>query len=358
MQATSIQGSEQWVDPDLRPAYERVKALASTNDNVVLDAAELAARRTQHAMLTKRWLDKPAVTEHLITADGGYPPVKVFVINADPLRPRPVVLHIHGGGFFTGTAEQSVADLQTQALALGCVIVTVEYRLAPETQYPGALNDNYAALRWIVRSGSTFGIDASRIALYGDSAGGGHAVMLALEARKRGEVALSLVALCQPMLDDRTGTTRPLPPYHACCLWRGPDNAAGWRALLGREPGGPEVIPGSVPAREADLSGLPPMFIGIGSVDLFVDEVLAFSRRLAHDCVPVELLVVPGAYHGFHMIAPSSSASRRFRLALLNAIARSLGLSELPEPPDPAPWPQQLTKTVDRLANQSTGGSD
>jgi acetyl esterase/lipase len=250
----------------------------------------------------------------------------VFVINAAAGdRKRPAVLHIHGGGFVAGTAAEAVVPMQQVARDHDCVIVSVDYRLAPETRFPGPLEDNYAALKWLHDSAASLGVDTSRIAVMGLSAGGGLAAMLTIAARDRGEVPIAFQLLSYPMLDDRTGSSRPVPPYIGAYVWGPASNRFGWSALLGVPAGSRIVPPGAVPARADSLAGLPPAFIGVGSIDLFVDEDVAYARRLIDSGVPTQLCVVPGAYHGFDLFAPEAPVSRAYRATCNAALARAFG---------------------------------
>ena len=287
--------------------------------------------------LAKPVMSQPTVVERTIPGPADAPDVSVFVINADSSVLRPAILHIHGGGFFAGSAVSGVADLQVQAKALDCTIVTVEYRLAPETPFPGALEDNYAALRWLYHNAEGLGVDRTRIALQGESAGGGHAAMLALAARERGEVPLCFQSLIFPMLDDRTGSSRQPADHIGTFLWTRELNVLGWSCLLGSPPGGQSVPEGASPARAVDLAGLPPTFIAVGDLDLFVEEDIAFASRLIAAGVATDLLVAPGAPHGFQMLGPNSRISRRFHLAHLNAFARAFDRHEFFEVPEAAP---------------------
>ena len=256
----------------------------------------------------------------------GAPDVRVFVINAAASdRKRPAILHIHGGGFVAGIAAEGISALQQVALDHDCVIVTVDYRLAPETPFPGSLEDNYAALKWLYNSAGSLGVDTSRIAVMGLSAGGGHAAMLTIAARDRGEVPIAFQLLSYPMLDDRTGSSRPVPPYIGAYIWVPASNRFGWSSLLG-VPAGSRIVPaGAVPARVENLTGLPPAFIGVGSIDLFVDEDVDYARRLIDSGVPTELRVVPGAYHGFDLFAPEAPVSKAYRATCNAALARAFG---------------------------------
>jgi len=177
----------------------------------------------------------------------------------------------------------------------------VEYRLAPEHPYPAPLEDCYAALTWLTRLPA---VDSARVAIGGASAGGGLAAALALLARDRGEVAPILQLLAYPMLDDRSAAKPKNLNYR---LWSPSSNRFGWAAYLGDAD--PQV---AVPARRDDLSGLPPAWIGVGTHDLFLDEDLAYAERLTAAGVPCHVEVVPGAFHGFDLIAPKAQVSQAF----------------------------------------------
>jgi acetyl esterase/lipase len=169
------------------------------------------------------------------------------------------------------------------------------------------------------------GVDPKRIAVMGESAGGGHAALLALTARDRGAIPIIFQVLIYPMLDDRTGTSvHPKSPIGSL-MWTGDKNHFGWRSFLGREPGTRDVPSRAVPARYDRLSGLPPAFIGVGSIDLFVDEDVEFARRLIDAGVATELRVVPGAFHGFDGIAAETSLAKDFTSAKLAALRRAFG---------------------------------
>jgi acetyl esterase/lipase len=153
---------------------------------------------------------------------------------------------------------------------------------------------------------------------------------LAITARDRGEVPVAFQCLIYPMLDDRTGTTRKVPPHVGKLVWDAPSNHFGWKAFLGQEPGRAKAPKGAVPARLADLSGLPPAFIGVGSLDLFHDEDVEYARRLNNAGVGCELIVVPGAFHGFDMAGlmnPKNRLAAWFNAAKLGALRRGLGIA-------------------------------
>jgi len=267
----------------------------------------------------------PGVTKQTVPGLPGQPPVDIFLVNATPgATLRGAILYIHGGGFVAGDARDNLRALSALAGRLGCAIASVQYRLAPGTPFPGALNDNYAALKWLHDNAGKLGVDPARLVVMGESAGGGHAAMLTIAARDRREVPIAAQVLVYPMLDDRTGSVRPVPPTIGTLVWHSAENRKGWSVLLGRPAGSSRMPSGAVPARVADLHGLPPTFIGVGSIDLFASEDTEFARRLIDAQVPTELLVVPGAFHGFQLFAPQASVSRQFNAAIEGALARGL----------------------------------
>ncbi|QNA87064.1 alpha/beta hydrolase [Sphingomonas sp. So64.6b] len=225
---------------------------------------------------------------------------------------RGAILHMHGGGYVTGNAHVLIPAYRKLAMELDCAIVSVDYRLAPETRFPGAVEDCYAALAWLVGEAVALGVDRSRIGLMGESAGGGLAAALALLTRDRGEYELAFQHLIYPMIDDRTCVAEEPHPYAGEFVWTPQSNSFGWRCLLGSEPGGPDVSPYAAAARVTNLRGLPPTFINTGALDLFVDEDINYAQRLIRAGVPTELHVYPGAYHGFHFVADARSTQRAY----------------------------------------------
>jgi acetyl esterase/lipase len=267
------------------------------------------------------------LVERKISGPPGAPDVRIVLIDPAPgEKQRPVFLHMHGGGYITPNPARGPL-LQRVAMECHCVVVSVDYRLAPETHFPGSLEDNYAALQWVYGNADMLGIDRQRIAVGGESAGGGHAAALAIHARDRGEIPIAFQLLIYPMLDDRTGSIRPVSPGIGKLVWIAESNRFGWTSLLGVPAGSKSVPRNSVPARVASVAGLPPAFIGVGSIDLFVDEDIEYARRLIAAGIATELLVVPGAYHGFDILAPDASVSRLFteswHQALRAAFAKS-----------------------------------
>jgi len=233
------------------------------------------------------------------------------------------ILHVHGGGYVMGSAETMAPLRKPLVQALGCALVSVEYRLAPETRAPGAVEDCYAALAWLNANPGSVGVDPARLGVMGESAGGGLAAALALYARDRGEHRLAFQHLIYPMLDDRT-SVRPDPdPYAGEFIWPHASNLFGWRSLLGAAPGSDGVSSYAAPARAEGLAGLPPTFISTGALDLFVHENIDYASRLIRAGVPTELHVYPGAFHAFDFV-PTADVAFRARRDSRDALARAL----------------------------------
>jgi acetyl esterase/lipase len=221
------------------------------------------------------------------------------------------LLWMHGGGLIVGALGMDDGRCSELASELRLVVVSVDYRLAPESPYPAALDDCYAAWRWIQGSGGELGVDATRVAVGGESAGGGLAACLAQRLHDEGGPQPAGQLLIYPMLDDRTAARRELDDAgHR--VWDNRSNRAGWRSYLGQEPGASRVPEYAVAARREDLRGLPPAWIGVGSLDLFFEEDREYAGRLRQAGVPTTLEEVPGAPHGFFALAPDVPLSRAF----------------------------------------------
>ena len=230
----------------------------------------------------------------------------------------PALLWIHGGGYVTGSAAMNDRAVRKIAAHLGALVASVEYRLAPEHRYPAALDDCYAALRWLIARDD---IDRRRILIAGKSAGGGLAAALALRCVDAGLVHLAGQVLIWPMLDDRTVQRSTVTAARG---WTPQDNSFGWRSYLGGEPGADGVSAYAAPARRADLSGLPPTWIVVGTADLFHDECVDYANRLRAARVPTQLRIVPGGFHGFDVVGAQTSVARQFRADQLAAMSQLL----------------------------------
>lgn len=268
----------------------------------------------------------PFPVEEVMVPSASGPDVRLLVINPPSTASgRGAVLHIHGGGMVVGTADRAVADKPQLALEHDCVVISVDYRLAPETPFPGPQEDNYVALVWLAENAVRLGIDPARLVLLGESAGGGLAASLALMARDRGGPPLAGQALIYPMLDWRTGG--PDDPYRnrhtGEFIWTREKNRFGWEALRGTYQPVDERKAWFSPALADDLSKLPPTYLGTGALDLFLDENLDYARRLIDCGVPTELHVYPGAIHGFHMV-PQTTLAEQFATDLRRGLRRLL----------------------------------
>ena len=272
--------------------------------------------KVRASMLAKAVAALPAntasVSVETISAPGlnGAPDVRVLAYwPAHVEGPLPALVHLHGGGYVVGSPERKGVEHRELAVDLGCAIYSVDYRLAPETPFPGGIEDCYAVLRWLHTNASQLGIDTTRTGVMGESAGGGLAASLALMVRDRGELSLAFQQLISPMLDDRTAVNPDLNPLAGEFSWTREDNAFGWSALLGSSLGIPDVSPYAAAARAEDLKGLPPTFLSIAVLDLLMEEELEYARRLVRAGVPLELHVYPGTYHGFVPTCPKARVS-------------------------------------------------
>ncbi|MEU7001488.1 alpha/beta hydrolase [Nonomuraea sp. NPDC046570] len=238
--------------------------------------------------------------------------------------PLGAIYHTHGGGMIVGDKRTGMAEMLDWAQELRLVVVSVEYRLAPEHPHPAPIEDCYAGLVWTAEHAGELGIDPGRLLVAGASAGGGLAAALALLARDRGGPALIGQMLLCPMLDDRNDTPSSVQ-MAGLGVWDRTSNETGWTALLGDERGGPDVSPYAAPARATDLSGLPPAFIDVGSAETFRDEDVAYADRIWQAGGRAELHVWPGGFHGFDRMAPQAAVSQDARAARTRWLRRLLG---------------------------------
>ncbi len=235
---------------------------------------------------------------------------------------RACVFEIHGGGFLFGSIDQMDPWCQRIAADVGCVVVSVEYRLAPENPFPAGLEDCYTALCWTAAQAAELGIDPGRIAIAGHSAGGGLAAATALLARDRGAPALCFQLLEIPELDDRLETPSA-KAFTDTPLWNRPNAEWSWRHYLGPDHTG-EVSPYAAPARATDLSNLPPAYISTMEFDPLRDEGILYAMRLLEAGVSVELHSYAGTFHGSTQF-PGAEASRRNLAETITLLKRRLG---------------------------------
>ncbi len=302
------------LDPELGPVLGAFELPS-------IDADGIAAIRST-AFPALEMSDAVVRTEHAVP---GNPPVPVRVHRpAGVDGALPAIFTIHGGGYVIGSYVMDDPLHDAWGPRLGTVGVSVEYRLAPETPYPGPLEDCYAALRWTHEHADELRIDRARLGTYGISAGGGLAAALALLARDRGEVPLAFQLLDCPMLDDRQAT--PSLGSEGLYVWDAASNEFGWRSYLGHLYESDDVPPYAAAARASDLTGLPPTCIVVGSIDGFRDEDLDYARRLNQAGVPCELHVIAGLPHAYQLV-PDAQAVRLATHCKDDWLARQLGRS-------------------------------
>ena len=287
------------VDPELRAGIRRIPALPLHWPGV-LPVLRFATRFAR---------SKPPAGVSVEDRRVGAAAVRVYRPSVAPARGG--LVWIHGGGFLFGTAAQDDRRCFRYATELGLVVVSADYRLAPEHPFPAPLDDCLAAWNWLHASAAGLGVDPARVAVAGESAGGGLAATLVQRLRDLGGVQPAAQVLLCPMLDDRTAARRELDAVgHR--VWNNRANRTGWTAYLGRAPGAPSAPEYAVGARREKLAGLPPTWIGVGDIDLFCDEDRAYAERLGAAGVPCELHVAPMAPHGFESIVPAAPVSRDF----------------------------------------------
>lgn len=271
---------------------------------------------TRRALMAAMTSDLPPLPEdverlvhHVATSDGHQVMVYHFrKRSAARDDEKPAIVHIHGGGYISLTAEQCSVPYIASVARTGVQILTIDYRLAPEHPYPLPLNDCWAALRWVYDNAASLSIDPARIALMGESAGGGLVAALTLKAR---DAALSppiaKQILIYPMLDDRTITN------HAgdLAFWTEIDNITGWMAYLGPDAGTDKIEAYAAPARVESVVGLPPLYLDCPQLDIFVHEGLEYVRRFVAADIPTECHIYPGLPHGFEAFAPLSGATQQ-----------------------------------------------
>jgi triacylglycerol lipase len=284
-----VPSSRHLVDAELSPLLDLFPATTLSDETLA------EARARELPLPIDPAADAAVVSEwRRIQGPAGAPDIEIFHYRTRTASGvLPCILHIHGGGYVMGSARSMAPLYKPLVQKLGCTLVAVEYRLAPETRAPGAAEDCYAALTWLATHAGELGVDPAKHLIY-------------------------------PMLDDRTsGGESDIHPFAGEFIWTHHNNRFGWNSLLGVPAGANGVSPYASPARAESLAGLPPTFISTGALDLFVDEDVDYAQRLIRAGVPTELHVYPGAFHAFDF-APDADVARRARHDSLEALARAL----------------------------------
>ena len=242
-----------------------------------------------------------------------------------PRATRPAIFHIHGGGYVSGSAAMMDLANVSRAAEHDAVVASVEYRLAPEDRFPAAIEDCYAGLRWLADNAVRLGVDPNRIAIMGESAGGGLAAALALLARDRGGPGISAQFLIYPMLDHRTGGADDVRQNDTVgeFVWTRRHNQFGWSCLRGKQNIDADRIPYFSPSLATNVAGLPRCYMAAGSLDLFFEENIEYAVRLVRAGTAVEIHSYAGGIHSFDLV-PEAAVSRCFAADLANCLKRWL----------------------------------
>lgn len=254
------------------------------------------------------------------------PDVRVLVFDPPGRSDRAAILHIYGGGMVMGTAESSSHANAALALEMGVLVISIDYRLAPENPFPAPQQDCLAAWDWLVANAQEIGVDLARIAIFGESAGGLLAAALAQMIRDTGRPVPCGQILTYPMLDYRTGSDLNTPlPNTGEFIWTPEANCYGWSSHRGSYAVDDERIGWFSPAMASDLTGLPSTWIAVGALDLFLVEDLAYAQRLVAAGVSVESHVFPGCIHAFNLM-PGARFTIAYDRDLKSALRSCLGI--------------------------------
>ena len=256
---------------------------------------------------------------HFVSRKGGNPELKLRTY-----RPKgkegtlPCLYYIHGGGMIMGSVENYDVNASMLSELLEVMVVSVEYRLAPEDPYPAQLNDCYDGLIWLDSNKDKLQIDSSKIVLYGQSAGGGLVIATSMKVRDQGGPKISFQMPIYPMIDDRHET----PSSHEITdigVWDREGSIEAWKWYLG----GKQADSYAAPSRSDSLEGLPPTFIDVGELDLFRDENIDFVQRLIQAGITTEFHLYPGAYHASENFAPAAGLSKTIWSNRLKALRKA-----------------------------------
>ena len=286
--------------------------------------ARRAAMSASRAAVPKADFPHLDVTEHTYAGPAGDLTLRLYRPKSAPAK-GPGLIYIHGGGMIMGDLDSQDENMREASTALDMPIASIDYRKAPEHPYPAAPEDCYAGVCWVFEQAAELGMDTDNIGLMGASAGGGLALAVALMLRDRGGPKLNYLLPIYPMIDDRNQTPSSFDITDPR-VWSRDANHAGWNAYLAGRAGEADVSPYAAPARVEDASGLPPAYIVVGDLDLFVDENVEYATKLRRAGVPVELHVYPGAFHGSNNFVYWSELSKRWKADEVDALRRALGV--------------------------------
>ena len=312
---------EDRIDSELRSAFDATPDGAVDLSDIPLARARLA--RMAAGGPEYEFPPEIEVNDHHVTLDDGHQLWLRSYAPATAARDLGALYYMHGGGMVLFDLTASDALCAIVARNLDVVVVSVDYRIAPEHPDPTPVEDCYAGLAWLFGAADEFGIDRSRVAIGGASAGGGLAAGLALLARDRGAFAPCFQLLTFPMIDD-SNTTNSSHYVLSDRVWNRDANIIGWNAYLSGRAGGDDVSIYAAPSRADDVSDLPPAIITVGDLDLFLDENIEYAQRLLAAGVPTALHVYRGAYHGCQRGSPDSALVRRWRHDEFGALARAI----------------------------------
>jgi acetyl esterase/lipase len=309
MSPPAVRSSFHLVDPQIRPLIELWPIDVLTDDSLA-EAREMLKAVLTSAESANEVVDDPTILREEIIIPGqmGQADIRAIVHRPTKAGLHPGYFHIHGGGFVMGAPEYTEDRDRRMVATHGCVVISPAYRLAPETKFPGAIEDLYTALKWFHGNAPKLGADPGRIILGGESAGGGLAAALSTLARDRGEIQIAGQMLVYPMLDDRTSSTVERGNFAGEFIWTPQNNRFGWSSILDCEPGSAGVSPYAAASRANDLSKLPPTVMLVGTLDLFFEENVEYLGRLVRSGVATRFCTYAGAYHAFDLAKGSALA--------------------------------------------------
>ncbi|MFD0769501.1 alpha/beta hydrolase [Bacillus sp. CGMCC 1.60114] len=307
------------INPELREVLTTAPVIQLPDDLVM--ARQMLIPPTENSKLVR-------TTERFISGgDGQEMLIKIYEPAQRDQTKLPAVLWSHGGGYVLGHPDGEDSLCENFVEAANCIVISPDYRLAPEHPYPAAIEDCYSALVWMTNSAEELNIDLSRVAIGGGSAGGGLTAALALMARDKGGPAICFQMPLYPMIDDRNITFSSNEIKDKQAIWYTSNNLAAWGMYLGEHANG-EISPYAAPTREEDLSGLPPTYTCVGQLDPFRDETIDYVTRLAQAGVEVEFHLYPGCFHAFEHIVPNAEISQRAKSEYINALKRALSFKD------------------------------